>query len=135
MADVIIDDSVRKSFPGWDDEKIRQFYNATISAQEQVEVPRIYESDLSHARIIIELGWDAFLGYMRATTGTDELDDRDYVALAEAVSFLREIEKTSLYAAIYGAAAEASKKTISQRKKSYKDLTGHIGTMEIIKGI
>lgn len=132
MLDDLIDDEVRKSFPGFTDEEILKFYGAGKAAE--AEVQQILGSDLSHARIIRELGWDAFLGYLRETTGTDALQDDDYVALAEAVSFLREIENTSLYAAIYGAAAEASRKTTSARKKSYEALTAQLGKIEIVKG-
>lgn len=136
MADGLIDDEVRRSFPGWSDEDIRQIYDAAKAAE--VETPQIFESDLSHARIIRELGWVAFKEYLCCVTGSDDVafTGDDYIALTDAVSFLRELENTSLYAAIYGASSEASsKKTVSARKESYKSLTAQLHNIEIAKGI
>jgi hypothetical protein len=48
---------------------------------------------------------------------------------------LRELENTSLYAAIYGAAAEGHKKTISARKESFGNLTAGLNKFEIVEGI
>lgn len=134
MVDDLIDDEVRKSFPGWTDDDIREFYNAAKSVE--VDRPTIFESDLSHARIIRELGWDAFKEYLLAVTGTDTLEPDDFIALTDAAYFLREIENTSLYAAIYGSASEMqSKKTASARQKSYKKLTSQINNFVVDKGM
>lgn len=134
MLDDLIDDEVRRSFPGKTDEEIQAFYDVAISVR-PLPAHEIFESDLSHARIIRELGWDAFKEYLRVTTGTDTLDDGDIVALVEACEFLREIENTSLYAAIYGAASEGHKKTLSARKESFSKLTSSLKNIEITKGI
>ena len=69
--DDLINDEVRRFFPGQTDEQIRQFYETAKAAE--VTKESIFESDLSHARIIDALGWDAFKEYMRITTGTDYL--------------------------------------------------------------
>lgn len=136
MFDDLIDDDVRKSFPGWSDIEIHDWYVAVKSEQQKRVVPEIYESDISHARIIRELGWDAFKEYLVCVTGTDVLESDDYIALAEASSFLRELENTSLYMAIYGSASEMkSRKTASSRNESYKKLTATISKIEIAKGI
>lgn len=136
MYDDLIDDEVRASFPGWTDIEIHDWYVAVKSEQEKRDTPSIYESDISHARIIRELGWDAFKEYLVSVTGTDVLEPDDFVALADASSFLRELENTSLYMAIYGAASEMhSKKTASARNDSYKKLTSTISKIEIAKGI
>lgn len=135
MFDDLIDDEVRKSFPGWTDQEIKDFYDVASSAK-QTETPSIFESDLSHARIIRELGWQAFKEYLFAVTGSDVLEADDFIALADASSFLRELENTSLYMAIYGSASEMqSKKTASARKESYKQLVAGINKIEIAKGI
>lgn len=134
MLDDLIDDEVRRSFPGFSDDDIREFYQAAKAAE--VENPQIFESDLSHARIIRELGWDAFKEYLRSAVGIDELDNEDIVRLAEACTFLREIDNTTMYAAIYGAASEVhSKKTASVRKESYKNLMSPIKNIDVIKGV
>jgi hypothetical protein len=134
MLHDLIDDEVRKSFPGLTDEEIYKFY---VTAKNfEVILPSLFESDISHARIIRELGWDAFKEYLMITTGTDILDDDDIVQLTIAASYLREIENTTLYAAIYGAASEAtSKKTSASRKESYKSLTSQVNNFEIVKGV
>lgn len=135
MFDDLIDDEVRHSFPGWTDEQIHAFY-VTAKSVKKVDIPSIFESDLSHARIIRELGWDAFKEYLVAVTGTDVLESDDYVALAEASGFLRELDNTSMYMAIYGAASEMkSKKTATARNESYGKLTSGISKIEIAKGI
>lgn len=135
MFDDLIDDEVRHSFPGWTDEQIHEFY-VTAKSVEKIDTPSIFESDLSHARIIRELGWDAFKEFLLSVTGTDVLESDDYIALAEASSFLRELENTSLYMAIYGSASEMkSKKTASHRNESYKHLVEPISKIEIAKGI
>jgi len=132
--DDLINDEVRRFFPGQTDEQIRQFYEIAKAAE--VTKESIFESDLSHARIIDALGWDAFKEYMRITTGTDYLEDDDFVALTEAVSFVREIDNLGLYAAIYGAAAEAtSKKTVASRKESLNNITAPLNKNEIAKGV
>ncbi len=132
--DDLINDEVRRFFPGQTDEQIRQFYETAKAAE--VTKESIFESDLSHARIIDALGWDAFKEYMRITTGTDYLEDDDFVALTEAVSFVREIDNLGLYAAIYGAAAEAtSKKTVAARKESLNNITAPLNKNEIAKGV
>lgn len=132
--DDLINDEVRRFFPGQTDEQIRQFYETATAAG--VTKESIFESDLSHARIIDALGWDAFKEYMRITTGTDYLEDDDFVALTEAVSFVREIDNLGLYAAIYGAAAEAtSKKTVASRKESLNNITAPLNKNEIAKGV
>jgi len=135
MLDGLIDDEVRKSFPGWSDQQIYEFWliaKANVAAPK----PQIFESDLSHARIIRELGWQAFKEYLLVTVGTNVLDDEDFVALTNASSFLREIENTSLYMAMYGSASEPqNKKTVSARKKSFGQLTGQLDEFEIAKGI
>lgn len=132
--DDLINDEVRRFFPGQTDEQIRQFYETAKAAA--VTKESIFESDLSHARIIDALGWDAFKEYMRITTGTDYLEDDDFVALTEAVSFVREIDNLGLYAAIYGAAAEAtSKKTVAARKESLNNITAPLNKNEIAKGV
>ena len=132
--DDLINDEVRRFFPGQTDEQIRQFYETAKAAE--VTKESIFESDLSHARIIDALGWDAFKEYMRITTGTDYLEDDDFVALTEAVSFVREIDNRGLYAAIYGAAAEAtSKKTVASRKESLNNITAPLNKNEIAKGV
>lgn len=130
----LIDDEVRRSFPSLSDEEIYAFY---ITAKtHEVILPSLFESDISHARIIRELGWVAFKEYLLVATGTDVLEDDDYISLTIAVSYLREIENSSMYAAIYGSASEASsKKTVSSRKESYKSLTSQINNFEIIKGV
>lgn len=137
MLDDLIDDEVRKSFPGWSDEAIREWYEVAKTAQEkQPSKPSIFESDLSHAKIIRELGWEAFKEFLVAVTGDDVLEADDYIALAEASSLLRELENTSLYMAIYGAASEMkSKKTASARNESYKQLVEPISKVKIAKGI
>lgn len=136
MQHDLIDDEVRRSFPGYSDEKIYEFYLVAKNAEQLVDTVQIFESDLSHARIIRELGWEAFKEYLRITTGTDELDDVDIVALTQAVAYVRELENVTLYAAIYGAAAEASnKKTVSNRKDNYKKLTKNHNSIEIVRGI
>lgn len=135
MQHDLIDDEVRRSFPGFTDQEIYEFYLAAKSVQKFV-TPEIFESDLSHARIIRELGWDAFKEYLTTITGTNELEADDYIALTDALSYLREIENASLYAAIYGAASEASsKKTITARKNSYKELTSYLNKFQIAKGV
>lgn len=136
MQHDLIDDEVRRSFPGYSDEKIYEFYLVAKNAEQLVDTVEIFESDLSHARIIRELGWEAFKEYLRITTGTDELDDVDIVALTQAVAYVRELENVTLYAAIYGAAGEASnKKTVSNRKDNYKKLTKNHNSIEIVRGI
>jgi hypothetical protein len=133
--DDLIDDDVRRSFPGFTDKEIYDFYLAAKSVEVK-EQPSIFESDLSHARIIRELGFDAFKEYLKKVTGTDYLAVDDYIALTDALSYLREIENTSLYAAIYGAAAEAqNKKTVSSRKESYASLTQQLKKFTIAEGI
>ena len=132
--DDLINDEVRRFFPGQTDEQIRQFYETAKAAE--VTKESIFESDLSHARIIDALGWAAFKEYMRVPTGTDYLEDDDFVALTEAVSFVREIDNLGLYAAIYGAAAEAtSKKTVASRKESLNNITATLNKNEIAKGV
>lgn len=132
MVDDLIDDEVRRSFPGWSDEKILRFYERAKAVE--IQRTKIFDSDLSHARIIRELGWDAFKEYLCVATGGCDLDDDDYIALTQACAFVREIDNTPLYAAIYGAAAEpTNRKTVSARKKTLKNLTSH--DVDIIKGI
>ena len=135
MFDDLIDDEVRKSFPGWTDKDIYDFW-VLAKTVEKKEVPTVFESDVAHARMIRELGWVAFKEYLLVTTGTDSLEPNDYVALAEASAFLRELENASLYMAIYGSASEIkSKKTAATRNQSYKQLVAGIGKIEIAKGI
>ena len=131
----LIDDDVRRSFPGLSDEQIYEFYLVAKSVESKNSI-NIFESDFSHARIIHELGWDAFKEYLYATTGNSQLEADDFIALTEAVNYVRELEKVSLYAAIYGAASEASNtKTLSARRKALKKLTSKLDTVEIAKGI
>jgi hypothetical protein len=134
MDEHIIDDEVRKSFPGMSDEDIYKFYVAAKGVED--ERPTIYDSDLSHARIIDSLGWDAFKEYLRISVGFDELDSEDYIALTNAVSYLKDIYNAQLYGAIYGAAAEASsKKTVSARKTSYNNLLKPLDQYRIDRGL
>lgn len=136
MLHGLIDDEVRRSFPGLTDEQIYEFYLVAKNAEQLVDTVEIFESDLSHARIVRELGWEAFKEYLRITTGTDELDDVDIVALTQAVAYVRELENVTLYAAIYGAAGEASnKKTVTSRKDNMKKLTKNHNSIEIVRGI
>lgn len=134
MFDGLIDDEVRKSFRGMSD---REIYDFWLTAQKisSVVKPEILESDLSHAKIIRELGWLGFKEYLRVTVGHDMLDGEDIVALTEACGYLSEIEKTSLYAALFSCASEASsKKTVSARKKSYEKLTSGLDLYDIARG-
>lgn len=135
MYDDLIDDEVRKSFPGKTDKEIYEFYVLAKSIKTK-EKPFILESDLSHARIIRELGWQAFKEYLFEVTGGDHLEPDDFVALTNACTYLSEIENVVLYSALYGSAAEAtSKKTVSARKKSFENVSAQIHSFEISKGI
>lgn len=135
MQDDLIDDEVRRSFPGWSDEEIREVY-LTWKSVDNSDKTEIFASDLSHARIIRHLGWDAFKEYLFASTGTDQLDADDFIALTEAVAFVRDVENATLYRAIYGSASEMqSKKTATSRNNSFKEIIAPINNVEIAKGI
>jgi hypothetical protein len=83
----LIDDEVRRSFPGFSDQQILDFFEVAKSVE--VEIPTLLESDLSHAKIIKCLGWDGFQRISKVTVGTDFLDGEDIVALVNAVGYLR----------------------------------------------
>jgi len=130
----LIDDEVRRSFPGFSDQQILDFFEVAKSVE--VEIPTLLESDLSHAKIIKCLGWVAFKEYLLVTVGTDYLDGEDIVALVNAVGYLDDIEQMSLYNAMYSSASEMqSKKTASARKKSYKALVGSMAKFNIDSGL
>jgi len=128
----LIDDEVRRSFPGWSDHDIVEFYQTAISAKKHVR-PYILSSDLGHARMIRSLGWDAFKEYLSGLVGTDHLEPQDYIALTEAVEYINEIDRISLYRALYGSASEATnRKTVSARKKSHSLLTSRLDHFDVI---
>ena len=132
MHDDVIDDEVRRSFPGLSDDEIYAFYVANKTAQ--TIRTKLLRSDLFYGKMIRRLGWDAFQEFLIETTGDCELDADDYIALTNAVGFLDELESVSLYAAIYGASAEASKKTVASRNKSFKKLSAVLNGYDIEEG-
>lgn len=135
IPDDLIDDEVRRSFPGSTDKEIYEFY-LTVKAVEDIPRTSIFESDLSHAMIIRELGWAAFKEYLVVSTGTDWLDPDDFVALTNALTYLREIENITMYNAIYGASSEASsKKTVKARKKSFEQLASPLDNYVVDRGV
>lgn len=132
--DNLIDDEVRRSFPGFTDQQIIEFYDLAKSAE--IIRTEIFDSDLSHARIIREIGWLGFKEYLRVSVGSDFLDADDIIALTNALIFIREIDNASSYSAIYGASSEAtSKKTVSARKQSLKQLTSQLENFDVTRGI
>lgn len=128
----LIDDEVRRSFPGWSDHDILEFYQIAISVKKTVR-PYVLSSDLGHARMIRSLGWTAFKEYLYSLVGTDHLETQDYIALTEAVEYINEIDRISLYSALYGSASEATnKKTVSARKKSHSVLTSRLDRIDVL---
>ena len=118
----LIDDEVRRNFPGRTDEEIERFYNNALEAAKD-DRPTLLSTDLHLASIVRNCGWQALKEYLELTTGSADLDAEDIIAITQACAYWRTLDNAELYSALFGAASEATnKKTITARKKGIAKL-------------
>lgn len=131
----LIDDEVRRFFPGQTDEQIARFYETAIDATRD-DRPALLSTDLYLANIARNCGWAALKEYLTVTTGNSDLDGDDILAITEACAYWRNLENAELYAALFGAASEATnKKTVNARNQSLKRLTGSLDAHRIVEEV
>lgn len=132
---ILIDDTVRRSFPGMTDTEIEQFYRVGQIAAKDTR-PSILATDLYLARIVRELGWRGLEAYLDAAVGDHTLGADDIADIADACAYLREQDSARLYSALYGSSSEASsRKTVTAREKGLERLTAPLQAYRIVEEV
>lgn len=132
----LVDDEVRALFPGFTDEEIQSLYERTEKLSEGSGGIPICETDLRLAIVARELGWEALCAYLVALTGNHRLNADDIYAIAQAATYLRFNDDSTLYKALYGASSEAtSRKTVNARKSGLKHLTKPLANFNYLEGV
>lgn len=127
----LIDDAVRALFPGRTDEEIERFHARAKQLESEQAKTKLLGTDLHLGSIARNLGWDAVKEYLRASVGTDTLDAEDISRISEACGFWYKLEAVELYSALFGSAAEASKKTAKHRDKAIKALSSQVTDYDV----